>query len=69
MPLLHYSLDLVRLLHLISVTQHTERMLRGGGGTFLCSILNIKGDITEFSKICGKKRLVSTFSVEYIETT
>ena len=30
------------------VTQHRERMLRGGSS--LCSMLNIKGDVAQFTK-------------------
>ena len=40
-----------------NVTQHRERMLRGG--TSLCSMLNIKGDITKFSKISVKTSFIN----------
>ena len=43
----------------IYVTQHRERMLRGG--TFLCSMLNIWGDITKSSKISVKDVLYQLF--------
>ena len=39
------------------VTQHRERMLRGG--TSLCSMLNIKGYITKFSKISVKTSFIN----------
>ena len=43
----------------IYVTQHRERMLRGG--TFLCSMLNIWGDMTKFSQISEKNILYQLF--------